>query len=247
MDILFGFISNASSVILTAPIDVIKTNYQLKRNQNIKSICIEIYNMKGLRGFYSGVIPNLSTYPIFWATFFGSNQLMNNYKFIDNNYLDKFIKSYIAGTIGSTLTNPLFVIKTRIQNTERMNTSIIKDLNKLGYQSYFKGLGSTSLNNVKLSIQFPLYDYLKDITQSVLISSFLSKVISSTLFYPLDLIRINQRNSDLKLGIIEIIKTIYKKNGFLGLYRGVLLYNAVTTPNFVIMMFLYEFLKRNLK
>ena len=131
MDGLIGLVSNVFSTILTHPIDVVKTNYQLvensknsknskNKNQSMNSIIKEIKNTRGVRGFYIGLLPNLSAYPIFWCTFFASNQIMNRYvseKIVSNEYGDKFIKSYAAGLIGSSLTNPIFVIKTRMQDS----------------------------------------------------------------------------------------------------------------------------------
>jgi solute carrier family 25 folate transporter 32 len=254
MEGLFGLIANGISTIITHPIDVIKTNYQLAQTQNnignrlgARSIVQNVWRSRGVRGFYAGLTPNLCTYPIFWAVYFGTNQMMGDRKFFENKYVDRFAKSYTAGLIGSSLTNPLFVLKIRMQNSNRGGTrsviQTIRDTNRLGIRAYYRGLGSTYLNNLKLAIQFPLYDVIKDRTDSVVLSSFTAKTISSSLTYPLDLIRVNQRNSDQKIGIGQVVRQIYGRHGGRGMYRGVLLYNAVTTPNFIIMMVGYEALK----
>lgn len=257
MDGIYGLVANSVSIVLTHPIDVVKTNYQLYQikntyssvnsNSTIVSITKNIFQTRGVKGFYSGITPNLMTYPIFWAVYFGTNQTLNDHKYSTNMYVNKFINSYISGTIGSTFTNPLFVIKTRMQNTSRENASVIstiRDVNKIGFNTYFKGLNATFLNNTKLALQFPLYDCIKNNTDSVLSASFGSKIISSTIMYPLDLFRTIQRNSDTKLNLIDVMKSIHAKNGLIGFYRGVILYNAVSTPNFVIMMYLFELMKK---
>ena len=109
--------------------------------------------------------------------------------------------------------------------------------------SYFKGLPSTYLNNLKLGVQFPLYDYVKSKTENVIFSSFTSKLICSSIFYPLDLIRVKQRGSDKKLSIINISKYIYNSVGLRGFYRGLVLYNGVSVLNFTIMMTLLDIIK----
>ena len=258
-DGLFGLLSNGISTTLIHPIDVVKTNFQLAQthnvsrnvdrgttNLNVRDIVRNVWKTRGVRGFYSGLSPNLCTYPIFWSVYFGTNQIMRDYEISENIYVDKFVKSYTAGLIGSGLTNPLFVLKTRMQNNNNSNSlfQTIRETNRLGFRSYYRGLGSTYLNNLKLAVQFPLYDVIHDKTDSVVISSFTAKTISSSLTYPLDLIRVNQRNSDTRLTIRETARNIYKRGGFRGLYRGIMLYNAVTTPNFVIMMVGYEMMKR---
>jgi transmembrane carrier protein len=252
MEGLFGLIGNTISTTSVHPIDVIKTNYQLSRTRTHLSatqIGRNIWKNRGMRGFYSGLIPNLGTYPIFWGVYFATSQALNERQILSNKYGDKFVKSYGAGLIASGLTNPLFVLKTRMQNVDG-NTSLIKTVrqtNKIGYRAYFRGLSSTYLNNMKLGIQFPLYDFIKDHTDSVLAASMGSKIISSSVLYPLDLIRVNQRASDKHLGLMEVGRSVYKKSGVRGLYRGALLYNLVTTPNFVIMMMCVEFMRKTFK
>lgn len=284
MDGVYGFAANAISTTVTSPIDVIKTNYQIHRmRQNPLStaeIVKDIWVKRGVRGFYTGLIPMISTYPIFWTLYFSTNEYLSHKKIFDSGLADKFTKSYICSLVGSSLTNPLFVLKTRVQNNNSTQISLIntiRETNKLGVRGYFKGLPSTLLNNVKLAIQFPLYDYIKDNTGSITLASSSSKIISSTIFYPLDLIRINQRTSNSKDSIINVGRTIYrnhmglnenhimnsglnsstssnmnfgkrfmmKLNGVSGLYRGVFLYHLTTTPNFVIMMWIFEYLKNN--
>jgi solute carrier family 25 folate transporter 32 len=108
---------------------------------------------------------------------------------------------------------------------------------------FFAGYPSTALNNLKLGIQIPLYDYLKDNKQlNTFYSAGISKFISTTLFYPLDIIRTLQRNSSETLSIPKSLKLIYKQNGFTGFYRGVILYNFYSTPNFIILMYITDFL-----
>ena len=260
MDGLFGFIANGISTIITHPIDVVKTNYQLAqtrtdidgRNIRARDIAHSVWRNRGAQGFYAGLTPNLCTYPIFWSVYFGTNQIMGEHRISENRYIDTFARSYTAGLIGSGLTNPLFVLKTRMQNSRAdatrdsklSLTRIIRETNRLGMQVYYRGLGSTYLNNMKLAIQFPLYDLIKEQTDSVVLSSFTAKSISSSLTYPLDLIRVNQRNSDQKIGILQVGRQIRRQHGIRGLYRGLFLYNAVNTPNFVIMMVGYEMMKR---
>ena len=249
MDGVYGFIANSVSIVVTQPIDVIKTNYQLSRVSGPKStssnIVKDIWRARGVRGFYSGLGPNMSTYPIFWSVYFGSAQIMSDKTVSNHKYVDKFVKSYGSGIIASTLANPLFVLKVRAQNIERKSNmmEIIRQTNRLGYQAYFRGLGPTYLNNLRLAFQFPMYDYIKDNSGSVFVASIGSKVVSSSMLYPLDLIRVNQRNSDVRMGMWDVGKNIYMRNGFRGLYRGVVLYNLVSTPNFVIMMAGLEYMR----
>lgn len=256
MDGIIGLTSNILSTTLVHPIDVIKTNFQISRiekQNNVKNIIAKTYRDFGIRGFYKGLTPNILTYPIFWGIFFQTRNKKIN---ITEHYeINKFLVSFGSACFASFIANPLFVLKVRLQSQNKLNKKTyfgtIKEIYKSsGIIGYYRGMSATIFNNFKLGIQFPLYDYLKSKTDkltspfaSVLISSSLSKIISSTPLYPLDLIRVIQRNSG-SLNILQIFNNIVKKDGYFGLYRGVLLYNSISTLNFVVMMCLVEEIKK---
>lgn len=227
MEFTKGVISSVLSSTIIYPIDVIKTNYQIKP-QNIFLLTEKIIKNRTL---YAGLSSHLTTYPIFWGVFFYTKQI--------NIYDNNFINSFICGGIASFSSNPFFVLKTRQQiNKENYKQMISNIYKNEGIRGFYKGLNSTLINNLKLGLQFPLYDYFKEKTESILLSGFLSKTISSTLFYPLDLIRIHQRNSVKNISI----KSLIKKIGYTNLYKGVLMYNAVSIPNFMLLMLFKEIL-----
>ena len=239
MDFITGFFSNAVAITVAHPIDVVKSRFQINNN-SASNITSFIWKTNGLKGFFRGLTPNIGTYPVFWAIFFQTKNI--NMDIFENNLLNKFTSSYISGNIASTFTNPLFVLKTRFQVKNNSRLDIIRDLTK-NKKMLLKGLPSTYINNLKLGVQFPLYDYLKDKTNNILFSSFSSKFICSSIFYPLDLIRVIQRSTNQKLTIKDIAINTYKNKGFFGFYKGLVLYNSVSILNFTIMMSLLEILK----
>lgn len=241
MDGLIGITSSVLATTTLQPIDVVKTRVQLSRTTNnpigFTNATGYIYKL-GPRAFYKGLLPNLGTYPIFWGVFFQTNGIDVN--ITDNKYTNKFIKSQGSSAIASLIANPLFVFKTRVQGIDnnlkytRLFKSILKNE---GIGGFYKGMNSTLLNNFKLGIQFPLYDYLKDeYNMNTVNSSLISKAVSTSIFYPFDLIRVNQRFSKESMSIMNTAKVIYSKDGFVGLYRGMILYNMISTPNFILMM-----------
>lgn len=237
-----GTLSSLISSTITYPMDVVKTNFQIARFNNNNSSTVEIikqiYKNKGLIGFTKGISSNWMTYPIFWGVFFQTQTSSSLY--IDNS----LVKSMTASTTASTIANPLFVLKVRFQANPNNLTygRIVKDIYiKEGFTGYFKGLPSTIINNSKLWIQFPLYDLIKKHTENVIYASLGSKIISSMIYYPTDLIRINQRANVNKITIVEAVKNIYEKQGIKGFYKGFWLYNAVSVPSFIILMVVKEY------
>lgn len=251
MDAFIGITSSTLATFILHPIDVIKTRYQisrLKKPTTVQYTITSIYK-NGFKSFYKGLGPNLGTYPIFWSVYFQTNSIQ--FEPTDNTFTNKFLKAQISACIASTISNPLFVFKTRAQTNNsgikysKLASNMIKNEGILGF---YKGLGSTLLNNTKLGIQMPLYDYLhknNELTlNNSLLSSLISKGICTTLFYPFDLVRVNQRNEQTKLSIANGFKNAYKNGGIIGLYRGVLLYNLISTPNFVLMMWFKDIIEK---
>lgn len=230
-----GFISSFISTLVTYPLRVITTQYQIHNSPTFKGVVSSIYNKNGKLGFFRGVGFQVSTYPIFWTVFFQVDHHLNS---------NKIVNTFVASSIGSLVSNPFFVVSTRLQTLNLTNRPsngflISKDIfYQEGIRGFFKGYGMTLCNNLKLMVNFPLYYYLKEDQEcSILSSSFISKLISNNLFYPTDVIRSQIRNSSEKLNLLEVIK-----NNRRNLFRGGLFYNLYTIPNFVIMMSMKEYL-----
>jgi len=253
--------SSASSVLastLTYPISVVKTQYQIGaynntmpnrfKLTNIISIVNNVRTQQGLSGFYRGYGAFVTTYPLFWGFYFQTRD-SSKLTYFENPHINNAISSYVSGIIGGTLTNPLLVLKTRRQAAilkgyqapyRKMVTDIYRNE---GIPGFYKGLASTFVFNVKFGLQFPLYDAIKERYDNVAVASFGAKFVTSTLFYPFDLVRVNQRNSEVKLSTLQSMKHIYRQSGVRGFYNGVSLYVLLTAPNFIIMMVVYDRLK----
>lgn len=136
---------------------------------------------------------------------------------------------------------------------------------------FASGWAATQMNNSKLVLQMPLYEFLigsqtKKNTNSatqIVVAATVSKVITSSLFYPFDLVRTRQRNGD-KRSVLTIMRDIAGINvagatatrfdntadllrqssarALRGLYRGILPYSMATVPNFVLMMFIKDYI-----
>lgn len=253
MDGLIGLTGSIVAVSLTHPIDVLKTNYQVLGNSSTPMSSFGtikyIYSKRGFIGFFKGLPVTLTSQPVFWGVFYQTKSF--NLQFSTNKISNDVINNVVCGLTGSLVANPLYVLKTRFQARTNTQTYIKMacDMYKTEKITQFlAGYPSTALNNLKLGIQLPLYSYLKDNQQlNTFNSAGISKCISTTVFYPLDIIRTLQRNSSETLSITKSVHMIYKNNGLSGFYRGVILYNIHSTPNFIILMYVTEFLIKHIK
>jgi hypothetical protein len=249
------FIYSSASIIsstLTYPGDVLKSQYQLIKNNKLSfnsnlsmtQLSKFVYNKNGMFGFYKGLNIFLTNYPTFWTTFFIIDS--KKYNIVENNVYNNIIWTTMCSSAGSFVSNPFFVIKTRMQSQSLENKNvkfidIIKNIhNNESYLSFFKGYGATLFNNTKLIVQMPLYSFLNEKTENTIVSSFLAKTFSTYISYPLDLIRTIQRNTPNKLSSYMIAKEIWGKNKLIGFYKGSGIYMLTSTPNFVIMMYIID-------
>lgn len=252
MDGLTGFIGSTIAVTLTHPIDVFKTNYQVLRNSSTPMTAFgtikHIYVMRGITGFLKGLPVSLTAQPVFWSVFYQTKSL--NLKFSSDKAGNDIITNTVCGMIGSFIANPFYVLRTRFQVRDNTRTylGMARDIyKKEGITKFFSGYPSSALNNLKLGIQIPLYDFFKDNKMNTFYSAGISKFVATTIFYPLDIIRTLQRNNPDKISIIQTANMIYKKNGIFGFYRGAMIYNMYSTPSFIILMYATDFLKKHFK
>ena len=86
-----------------------------------RKLCSNIDNdgiLKGIRGFFRGIGPALVTVPLFWGIYWGTYDYLKSEleQHLPNNPHIKHTLSAIgAGMVGDIITNPFWVVRTRIQ------------------------------------------------------------------------------------------------------------------------------------
>jgi len=227
------------------------------------SVARNIWYQRGISGFYGGLPSFLTTYPVFWTSFFVVKDNVQSYLTSDNKYVNDVSSTMVASTVASFVANPFFVVNTRQQaalvstplgssNPIKSCSTVLKELYRQeGYRGLTKGMTATIGNNSKLAVQMPLCGILQEHNvvnnkyYNAFVASLLSKTGCSILFYPMDIIRTVQRNNNYPTKFLDVVKQIYKSQGIRGYYKGLGIYSALTTPNFVIMMSCLEYFKKN--
>lgn len=221
MDFTKGLIASSAAILITQPLDTLKTQYQIGA-------------LKSTKALYKGTAGMLASYPVFWGVFFQ----MQQFAICDNSV----VNTLVASSVASIVCNPLFVLKTRLQISAD-KTYVAETMaiwRNESWRGFFKGVRATLATNFKLPLQFAIYDYLSPATASdIAVASLISKLVANLTVYPLDVIRTIQRNSTCKTSIRDLFVTLYRSSG---LYRGVLLYNVVSSTNFVILMLFKDFI-----
>jgi solute carrier family 25 carnitine/acylcarnitine transporter 20/29 len=205
-----GYISGVSAILVSHPIDTIKTNYQEKLpiKLNIKSL-------------YRGIYAPMIGIGLEKAVVFGTYDTM----------YDKFNSHILAGGISglaaSFIVSPYERLKILSQTSSKNNAK--KFELKLSY--LFRGLSATFYREVPgFAIYFSIYNYLKDITKRIkkreiktyeaLLYGGLSGATSWIFIYPQDRVKTHIQSSRKKISFKKGIQDILKDGGMRGLYRG---------------------------
>lgn len=173
-----------------------------------------IYKEEGIYGFWKGHNAGqllTITYTIFqfWSYEQINLKLRHNEYLHEHKNLRKFLSGGLAGCVGTTISMPFDVIRTRVigQDPHLKDTSIFKlvpsIIQKEGFYGIFRGLGTTLIQIAPLiGFNFMFYHQLNDFYKSVvspdhhqppviwgLVNGCMAGVISKVVVYPLDFIK----------------------------------------------------------
>ncbi|KAK4685517.1 hypothetical protein P7C73_g4631, partial [Tremellales sp. Uapishka_1] len=191
------------SSIVTCPLDVVKTSLQAqhlardsKEYEGVKLTTARIWKQAGFKGFYRGLGPTVAGYLPTWGIYFSVYDLVKD-------RLGEYAANK-AGATATTLTNPLWVVKTRFmvswlvttQTNEQTQAvlppSAAKYSNTVdavrtiyrteGLGAFYKGLMPSLMGVSHVAVQFPLYEKAKSWAA-------FSKMVASLATYPHEVLR----------------------------------------------------------
>lgn len=193
-----GAMAGVASGIVTCPLDVIKTKLQAQGSfsrpgdkapvpaaiyRGLIGTSRTIVRQDGMKGMYRGLGPMLLGYLPTWAVYMAVYDSSREY-FIRHHYgatdedkwLPRIYASLTAGACSTLATNPIWVIKTRLQSqisrsaTDGARTpwhynntfdAARKMYRAEGLAAFYSGLAPALLGLTHVAIQFPLYEYFK--------------------------------------------------------------------------------------
>ncbi|CAI0557064.1 unnamed protein product [Linum tenue] len=284
-----GAAAGAIAATFMCPLDVIKTRLQVhglpvshsSLGSAIVTILQSIVKTEGFRGIYRGLSPTILAILPNWAVYFTVYEKLKGLLLTrdESGQLTvgrNMIAAAGAGAATSIATNPLWVVKTRLQ-TQGMRpgvvpyTSIFSALRRITCEEGLRGLYSGILPSLAgishVAIQFPAYEKIKSYMATrdnttvdklgpgkVAIASSIAKVVASVTTYPHEVIRSRLqeqgqvRGSEARYaGVVDCVRKVFLKEGLPGFYRGCATNLMRTTPSAVITFTSYEMIHRLLE
>ncbi|ORX53208.1 mitochondrial carrier [Hesseltinella vesiculosa] len=292
-----GGVGGMIGAICTSPLDVVKTRlqstfykqklpataittthprYLLGHFVDTTRLLVRIKQVEGMAGYFKGLGPNLvGVIPARSINFYTYG---NGKKFYaDLNHGQEtagvhLISAATAGVVTSTVTNPIWVVKTRLQlqGTQRHYQNsvdcITHILKEEGIRGLYKGMSASYLGVIEGTVQWVIYEQLKhrwariDETKDQvkgpkewlgnLGAAAVSKLVAACVAYPHEVVRTRLRqpaeNGVLKYtGLWQTFRLVWKEEGMVSLYGGMSAHLMRVVPNAAIMFLCYEAILHN--
>jgi len=281
---LGGGLGAMLGAIITSPLEVVKTRKQAVSNtelvkthsflgSNTVMSMKSMWQKEGIKSLYRGlgthlvgVIPARSLHFLVYGI---SKRALTQKLECEQSWIIPIISSATAGATVVTFTQPIWLVKTRLQlqtlfYKETMYNSPFHALRTIihteGFMALFKGMSASYLGLTETVLQFSIYESMKssslqykrktDNQANLAISEYLtlsstSKLVASFLTYPHEVIRTRlreQRNTQQVryTGPFQGLQLIAKEEGIRGLYAGMCAHLLRVVPNAAILFLTYE-------
>ncbi|KAF9236083.1 mitochondrial carrier protein RIM2 [Melanogaster broomeanus] len=279
-----GGLGGMCGAIVTSPFDVVKTRLQSKKHASVGMlgggvatlpqrsggllwnfvetghILRDIYRDESPRALFRGLGPTLiGVIPARSINFFtygnGKQIIANNFNHGQENSSVHLGAAAIAGVATGTATNPIWVVKTRLQllTSERRHASSLASVasnttkapvqifREEGIRGFYKGLSASYLGVTEGTIQWVLYEHLKRLSSDtqgrgglVEWASMLGSAGTAKLRQP-------SVNGVVKYsGLLQTLRTVIAEEGARSLYGGLSAHLMRVVPNAAVMYSIYE-------
>lgn len=275
IELISGLTAGSVSTLVMHPLDVIKVKLQVTpgRSHFFSEVSKLLFKQgSGTRlqpsQIYRGLSVNMLGNGVSWGLYFMINhELLQLYSChgsghgIVKSSNAYFTSALVSGLSTSFITNPIWVLKTRILSTRADQSPYSSIFNSFKYvyardglRGFWAGFFPGLFGIAQATVQFSLYQIMRDsrlhdqkkkfiieaeatsqpipmsttlATIDYLSLSAFSKIVSTSIFYPYQVIRANLQVDSRALHLkhhytsaFQVIQSIYGYDGFLGLYKG---------------------------
>ena len=246
---LSGATAGLISRTMTAPADRVKVMLQASTSSNasIKSVVGDVWKEGGgIKGFWKGNGTNVIKIMPESAVKFYANDFFKSLIIKDQDNVqphERLLAGSMAGVTAQSFIYPLEVVKTRLAIAAKGEYSSIahcisKIIKKEGPKALYKGLGASNIGIIPYAgVDLAMYGTLKASWlkrnkdkkpqwYDLLLMGSLSSFTGQTCAYPLQLIRTRLQSSGMSgrpvyNGMSDVVRDVFRAEGFSGFYRGI--------------------------
>ncbi|CAJ2508027.1 Uu.00g092130.m01.CDS01 [Anthostomella pinea] len=244
VETIAGLSAGSVATLAVHPLDIVKTRMQIHRSSAANPQSLTTISLlrtltrtpHPIAALYRGLTPNLIGNASSWASFFffkaRAEQAILNLKgptgtgssdAASLSPQDYFVASAVAGIFTQAITNPVWVLKTRMLSSNRgaagaypsMWAGAAQLLKTEGWRGFYRGLGISLFGVSHGAVQFTVYDPLKKMyiarvrksssgnrdqepqrfsNEATLVISSISKLVAGAVTYPYQVIRSRLQN-----------------------------------------------------
>ncbi|KAK9475951.1 mitochondrial carrier domain-containing protein [Lipomyces japonicus] len=282
VDAVAGFAAGCATTLIVHPLDLIKVRLQIDNRKKFHfGRAVEIANElrssnSPFKEIYRGLVPNLVGNTTSWASYFywyeTIKQELNIYYGAQGlGSIDYLASAMASGSITVLLTNPVWVIKTRMLSTSSTHDGAYKSMvdgfltihRHEGIRGFYRGFLPSLLGVGHGAIQLMVYEKLKtwylnrqanghvqlSTSQFITFSAF-SKIVASLFMYPYQVVRSRLQRYDadnVYRSLSDVVKKTYQTEGYLGFYKGLIPNLLRVVPATCVTFVVYENTKKYLK
>jgi solute carrier family 25 folate transporter 32 len=240
---LAGFTAGAVSTVALHPLDLLKTKLQVNEQsfRQLIPIMKSITRTSGIFGFYRGLSPNFVGATSSWGMYFFWYALLKDAIQKEKlGPLEHLMASGTAGLLTAIVTNPIWVVKTRMftqsANDVDRYRGVFHGLGQLykseGFKGYYRGIVPAMIGVSHGALQFMSYEYMKQhhpvqnqSTLEYITMACISKTFATVCTYPYQVLKSRMQTQEKYLlqeygSVSSTVQTIYKNEGLKGYYKG---------------------------
>ncbi|XP_058721238.1 solute carrier family 25 member 33-like isoform X2 [Poecile atricapillus] len=231
-----------------------------------------ILEKEGKRSLFRGLGPNLAgvapSRAIYFAAYSATKERLNTVLVPESKKVH-ILAAACAGISSATLTNPIWLVKTRMQLEARVKGEMASNALQCamhvyrteGLRGFYRGITASYAGVSETIIHFVIYEALKkelrnsqhshspsltlppnnDDFFGLMGAAAVSKTCATCLAYPHEVIRTRLREEGSRYrSFTQTLQLVAREEGPLALYRGLLAHLIRQIPNAAIMMVTYE-------